>query len=279
MLEKLSKVQRVFFMRINYYLDNWLQFIKLNVQTWFEYRVNFVIGIVAMALSNLITVVFFWAVFRHIPDLNGWSFGQLLFMFGFWAFSGGIWHAFLAEANPHNIERFIRNGELDRWLLRPGNTLVFITIRRFDDDAFGDILMGAALLAYSSNALGLVWTAQNVLALVALSLGSILVWFSLNVIASTLGFWLVSVRALGDMLWSVSRFIEYPLDIYNRVIVYVLTFVIPLGFVSFYPAQYFFGNMQWMLYAYATLPLGLLMFGLAYKFWSYGLKNYSSTGS
>ena len=279
MLEKLSKVQRVFFMRVKYYLDNWLQFIKLNVQTWFEYRANFVIGIIAIALSNIITLVFFWAVFRQIPTLNGWTFEQLLFMFGFWSFTGGIWHAVLAEANPSNIERFIRNGEMDRWLLRPANTLLLITMKRFDDDAFGDLIVGVALLAYSSGALGIIWTAQNVLALAALSFGSVLVWFSLNLAAATLGFWVVSVRALGDMLWSASRFIEYPLNIYNATIVWLLTYVLPLGFINFYPAQYFFGNIQWMGYAYATPFVGLLMFGLAYAFWCYGLKNYSSTGS
>ena len=266
-------------MRIMYYLDNWAEFMKLNVQKWMEYRANFFIGITAIVLANLVTIAFFWTMFQHIPSLNGWSFNQLLFMFGFIVFTTGIWHTFLAECNPANMDRIVRNGELDRYLLKPMNSLVHLSIMRLDDDGLGDLATGVALLAYSSGALGIAWTAQNILVFTALALGSLLVWFSLNIMAASMAFWMITVRSLMDVIWNVSRFAEYPLNIYNATIVWVLTYVLPLGFVSFYPSQYFLGNGEWMVYAYATPFVGLLMFALAYAFWSYGLKNYSSTGT
>jgi ABC-2 type transport system permease protein len=252
---------------------------KLNVQRWFEYRLNFVIGIVAIAMTNLATITFLWAIFRHIPLLNGWTFDQLLFMFGFLVFAAGIWHVFLAEASAWGMEHLVRQGKLDRLLLRPMNTLVMLCISRLDDDGFGDMFTGLALLVYSSHALGIVWTAQNLLMLAVLTAGALLIWFSVNVIVAATAFWATSVRSLMDVLWNMSRFVEYPINIYHAALVWFLTYVIPLGFVNFYPSQYFFQNSQWTLYAFATLPVGLVTLAVAYAVWSYGLKNYSSTGT
>jgi len=251
---------------------------KLNVLRWLEYRANFVIGITAMVLSDIVTVVFFWAVFLHIPSLNGWSFNQMLFMFGFWVFTGGIWHTFLAECNPSTMDRYIRNGWFDRYLMRPMDSLIHLSIQRMDDDGLGDLGSGVVMLLYSSAALGIAWNFQNVLALAVLSAGSVLVWFSLNIIFASTAFWATSVRSLMDVLWNLARFIEYPLNIYNSAVVWVLTFIIPLGFVSFYPSQYFFQNVPWIMYSFATLPVGLVMFALAYFLWNKGLKKYGSTG-
>jgi ABC-2 type transport system permease protein len=91
-------------------------------------------------------------------------------------------------------------------------------------------------------------------------------------------FWFTSARALSDLFWNAIRFVEYPINIYNAALVWILTYVVPFGFVSFYPSQYFFGNTQWLVYAYATPLVGLLSFAIAYFFWSYGLKNYASAG-
>ncbi|MEM5814687.1 MAG: multidrug ABC transporter permease, partial [Candidatus Aenigmatarchaeota archaeon] len=74
-------------MRLKYYLRNYAEFLKLNAQTWAEYRLDFFIGIFAIFLANVVTVAFFWVVFQHIPTLNGWTFDQLLFMFGFMVFT------------------------------------------------------------------------------------------------------------------------------------------------------------------------------------------------
>ncbi len=266
-------------MRLRYYLNNYAQYTKLNVQTWMEYRFDFIIGISTIMLTNVTTLLFFWVLFQHIPSLNGWTFEQLLFINGFAVFTLGIWHAFLTGCSGWEMDRLVRQGDLDRILLRPMNALIHLTIRRLDDDGFGDVISGIAILAYSSSKLGIIWTTQNLAALAVLSAGSLLVVFSMNILIAAMSFWATNVRSLMDIFWSILRFTEYPINIYSLTFVWIFTYVIPFGFVNFYPAQYFLGNSQWMMYAYATPFVGLLAFAIAYKLWCYGLKKYSSTGT
>jgi ABC-2 type transport system permease protein len=74
------------------------------------------------------------------------------------------------------------------------------------------------------------------------------------------------------------KFIDYPLDIYNPIIVFILTFIIPLGFINYYPAQLFLGKGL-VLAAYLAPLVGIIMFIVSYSLWKYGIKNYTSTGS
>ena len=265
-------------MRLRYYLRNYLEFVKLNVQTWAEYRLDFIIGIVAIFLTNVTAIVFYWVVFQHIPTLNGWSLNQLLFIFGFVALTGGIWHVFLTGCSPWSMDRLVRRGELDRYLLRPMNTLTLLIMRNIDEDGFGDIAAGAMLLIYSSSKLGLIWTPQMILAFAALMGGAVLVMFSILLFLSSIAFWVTTVRSLMDMFWNAVKLAEYPLDIYSTMVVWILTYIFPIGFIGFYPAQFFFQNSEWMAFAYATPLAGLALFAVAYTSWRYGLKNYTSTG-
>lgn len=265
-------------MRLRYYLRNYAEFVKLNVQSWMEYRADFAIGIFAIFLTNVVTTAFFWVLFQHIPALSGWSFYQLLFMYGMLSLTFGIWHTFLTGCTAWEMDRLVRMGDLDRILLRPINTLALLTMKRIDDDGFGDIIAGVLFLWYSAAQLGIVWSVPALFALAVLALGGALVLLAINVVLAALAFWVTSIRSLMDLFWSLTRFAEYPINIYHPFVIWFLTIVVPFGFTSFYPSQFFFGNAPYLPYAYATLPFGLLLFGASYAFWSYGLKKYASTG-
>ncbi len=60
----------------------WFSFLKMIFKSWAEYRADFVIGITAMFIGNMISVVYFWVIFQNIVSLNGWTFGQILFLSG-----------------------------------------------------------------------------------------------------------------------------------------------------------------------------------------------------
>ena len=75
------------------------------------------------------------------------------------------------------------------------------------------------------------------------------------------------------------RFAEYPLEIFNPLTIMIFTFVIQIGFISYYPAQIFVGQGIWITAAYLTPLVALVMLAISIAFWKFGLKNYTSTGS
>jgi ABC-2 type transport system permease protein len=257
----------------------WKQLMKMNIKKWMEYRIDFFVGITAIFLTNVLSIVFFWAIFQHIPMLNGWSFNQILFLVGLCYISFGIWHTFLSGPSPNRIERYIINGDFDSILLRPINPLFLLVMGNIDDDGLGDLIAGILVLGYASSALSIVWTIQTAAFLGLTIVGAVMIVFSITLLLGTATFWITRSHMLSEILWPLFRFVEFPLDIYNPILIFFLTFVLPFGFINYYPAQVFIGKGIWMSAAYLTPLVGLITFAVAYSFWKFGIKNYTSTGS
>lgn len=257
----------------------WMQLNKLNVKTWMEYRADFFIGIFAMFISNLTTIIFFWVLFQNIVQINGWSFWQLVFLSGLSALSVGIWHAFLIGLSPWRIERYIRRGDFDRILVRPVNSFIYLIISNMDDDGFGDLFAGLLIVYIGATMSGILFTPINLFLMGVFIFGAVLIFFSLALLISSLCFWVTRSGAIGEILWSLLRFIDLPLDVYNPFITFLLTFIIPIAFINYYPAEFFLAKGLYTQAAYLTPLVGIIFFIIAYKFWKFGIKNYTSTGS
>jgi len=55
--------------------------------------------------------------------------------------------------------------------------------------------------------------------------------------------------------------------------------VLPIGFVAFYPAQFFLRPDQFSPVVYLTPLVGLGLYALTYRVWTLGVNSYSGTGS
>lgn len=264
---------------MNRYLSLWKKLLGLNIRKWAQYRADFIIGITAMAMTDVVAVLFFWILFQNIPNLNGWSFAEVLFILGMSTTVFGIWHTFLAGSSAWTLDRLVRNGDFDRFLLQPVNTLIYLVMHKIDDDGMGDLLMGIVMLIYSSSIIGMAWTIPKLLLLIVLLAGGTLIIFSISLIFAAVAFWTIRSRGVAELFWPLFRFTEYPLEIFAPFIIFIITFVLPLGFISYYPAQIFLGRGMWMEAAYLTPIVGVATLVVAYKFWIFSLKRYSSTGS
>lgn len=57
-------------------------FIKNHLKVMMEYRVDFLIGISSVMLQQFAGIFFVKIVFDHIEQLNGWTFYEILFIYG-----------------------------------------------------------------------------------------------------------------------------------------------------------------------------------------------------
>jgi len=256
------------------------KFFMINVRQNLEYRLNATIGIVAIALTNIPSVIFFWLIFSNIPTLNGWAMGEVLFIVGIGALSYGVSHTFFSGVSGWKIEELIRQGNMDRILLKPLSVIPHLAMEdSFDVDGMGDFISGLVIVIFASNMLGLQWNIFNTSLLALFVLSSAIIVSSIHLMIGTLSFWVTKSGALLDLFYTMVRFGEYPLDIYNLSTKIILTIIIPVGFLSYYPAQVFLGKGLWIPMAYLTPIVTIIMYAIAHRFWDYGLKHYTSTGS
>lgn len=259
------------------YASLYLDFLRLNVRASLEYRADFLVGLLSTVFMQGAQILALFLVMRQIPALKGWSIDELLLMFGLITVARSLNHMF-----GDNLWRlgwlYVRTGDFDRYLLRPVNPLFHFIADRFCQDGVGYLLVGVALIVKASLGLGLVWTPLTVLTALLATLGGALIFFSINLITASSAFWITESLPVTLGVFMTHEVAQYPLNLYGRGVTLILTFVLPYGLISYYPAQAIargeFGPLAWG----APLAGGVLL-ALGTACWTAGLRRYGSAGS
>jgi len=251
-----------------------LQFLKMRL----AYRVDFFIDLVANLFSIGVQLSVLTVLFSKVTALAGWSFEQVLFIYGFSLLPLGLFN--LVSINLYRFaERYIAEGNLDRVLLRPVNPLAQVLFESFNVSGLNEILLGCGVMIYAADRLQLAWTAWDLLGLMLLVPTAALVYIGVFLGLTAVSFWAEDRMGLAPPIYNVIRFSRYPITIFSRWVQILLTFVLPFAWVAFYPAAWFVGSGQFHRFAFFTPVVGIATFGLAYGIWRRGIGRYASTGS
>ena len=259
------------------YLKIYSLFFKQYLKGLMEYRVDFIIGMVGFLFTQGTGLLFLYVIFQNIPNLDGFSIHEILLMYGLSLIPKGIDHLFFD--NIWLLPRYVRQGGMDRYLLRPINALYVFLIERFQPDAFGEIILGTFLVITTLSNLQLqIGLVQILVILLTLFLG-IFIYTSLKLATASTSFWLKNSYPLIQVTYNLSDFMKYPITIFPKVMQIILTFIIPFALVSFYPTMYLLGRIHIieMLSHIILITAGMISLGLFV--WHKGIKHYESAGS
>jgi len=242
-----------------------------------EYRVDFLIGMFAFIFTQAAGLLFLYIIFQNINALAGFSIDEILLMYAISLLPRGIDH--LLFDNLWLLPRTVRQGSMDRYLLRPINTLYQFIIERFQPDAFGEIFLGTALLIVTLGRLDFAITLYNITGLLSIVFVGTFIYTGLKLLTSSTSFWLKNSYPLMQITYNISDYTKYPILIYPKFIRLLMTFIIPFALISYYPALYLLGQMEYLtVMGYLVTVTGVLVF-LGLFVWKKGLKHYESTGS
>lgn len=249
------------------------QYIKARMQ----YRVDFVVSSIGMFFSSLITLSVFWVIFQTIPDLAGWSLMEMVFIYAFYMIA--ISPMQILFDHIWQIRFHIQQGTFLKYYFRPLNMMFYYMSEMFDLKGLTQLVAGIVLLIYASFRLELAWTpARLALLLITLS-GAALVQISVIVLAGCAAFWVVDAYPVLGLAWRLREFAPYPMSIFDGAFRFAFTYVLPIGFVAFYPAQLFLRPEDVSPLVYFSPVIGIGLFILMYRVWTVGVNSYSGTGS
>src|SRR5439155_3599443 len=126
----------------------WL-YAKTSVQNDTEYRADFFAQILVTLLGIGTQLAAVAVIFRHTPNLAGWSLPQVLALLGVYNFMYGFIGAVIAP-NMRQMMEDVRQGTLDFALLKPVNSQFLVSVRQFVIWRLTDIFLGIALSVYAS---------------------------------------------------------------------------------------------------------------------------------
>ncbi|MCQ6275470.1 ABC-2 family transporter protein [Bacillus sp. V3B] len=260
-----------------FYVSMFFQYASQYLKTRLTYRTDTVIEILSDLLSQAVNLIFILVVFGHTSFLGGWNREEIIFIYGFFLVPYALFSAFFNIWDFN--ERYIVKGEMDRVLTRPIHSLFQIIMERMELESLFGVITGLVVMGYAGMNLGLTFAWYDVLIFIAMVIGGAFIYAGLFISIATIGFWSDSRTDIMPMMYNISNYGRYPVDIYHRVIRFVLTWILPFAFVGVYPASYFLKREEWYGYAFLTPAMGILFFGIAIFLWNTGVKKYRGAGN
>jgi ABC-2 type transport system permease protein len=177
-------------------------------------------------------------------------------------------------------DKYIVGGELDRVLLRPLSSLFQLLMEGFSFEFIADLALGFAVLIYAWHYVGPPLTLSLALQFVLCVAGGFGVLFGVFLSLTALSFWSQDRLTFVPPIYNLLNFARYPLDIYKPFVRILLTWVVPFGFVAFYPSAAFLEKgAAFRDYSLAVPLVGILMTALGCYLWRLGIRHYSGAGS
>lgn len=248
---------------------------KLNIARQMEYRLNFFLGSFIALIFSGIGPVLQYLIFTQTKGFPGWNLDQIILFQGVLLFVLGLRRMLFGELHWF-ISHLIWRGELDRLLLKPYPPIGIILASGFSLNSTGSLLAGIIITVYSVIQLNLViGFLQILLFLVYLAIGLVL-FMALEVLFSCMVVVIVRLGRMHEIFDFLSRFGEYPLDIYSNVTRLVFITVVPFAVWVYIPAKILLGSLEfYMLY---SLLFSILFFLGSLKVWGLCLRKYTSAG-
>lgn len=273
------------FKRMKYALTVGYWQLKLDALASFQYFSFTIVWFFMIGIAMFSTFFVLKAILDRVGLINGWSFPQLSFLIGLSFISHGFEDMFFLQ--NRYIEHRVLEGQFDQFLIRPLNVFFLFNTSNFNLVGLYDILPGAVILAYACGQLRFPVTVSSVLAMAVVTVSGTFIRAAQLILTGSLAFWTKKSRVLEDTnLTLMDRTSVYPMTMYPKWFQIIFTFILPLGFITFYPVR---GLLH--VAADSALPVApdlllwapltaLLFFLAARAVFNYGLKHkYESAGS
>jgi ABC-2 type transport system permease protein len=230
-----------------------------------------------MFFSSLATLGVFWVLFDTIPNLAGWSLMEMIFIYAFYMVA--ISPMQILFDNTWQLRFHVQEGTFLKYYFRPLNMMFYYMSEMFDLKGLTQLLAGIILLVYASNQLGIAWTAGKIALLLVSLFSAALVLIAITILAGCACFWVIDSYPVLGLAWKLREFAPYPMNIFDGIFRIAFTFILPIGFIAFYPSQFFLRPQEVTPLVYFSPLIGLGLFALAYRVWTLGVNSYSGTGS
>ncbi|OBZ14353.1 hypothetical protein A8L34_10430 [Bacillus sp. FJAT-27264] len=267
---------------VKHYFTVFGYYAKLAIQRQLEYPLFLVSWLLMIPTQYFAGIWMLRIIVDKFQPLEGWTFNDLAFLYGLGLLSHGLVVVFFIPT--WGTESAVLRGEFDRLLLRPLNVFFQFITGYFNFIGLIDLIPGIVIFLYAAHAVGFNWGLLSILKLVITIIGGVLIRGGIYTIVGAVAFWTKrSGNLIGMTIATLERTTMYPLTLYPYVVQVVLTFLLPIGFISFYPAESFLEKKASLELPFdmtiGTLIVGLVCMAVAYLVFRQGLRRYESAGS
>ena len=250
---------------------------KMNMKKIKQYKKDAFIGIISNLLTQVASIVFLWVIFDNIKVFAGWTYYEELLIYGVFSICRGLNNIFFDNLWVVGKE-YIRKGTFDMLIVRPANVLFLIIKEKIQLDGVGTLILGVAITCKAINSLKINLTFIMIMYFLLVFILGTLIIAGINLIFTVSSFWVVKSNNIIWIVFSLADFAQYPIEIFGKFLGSVFTFIIPYGFVSYYPVAILQGKYSYIYLLYEIMAV-LVIWIVGLCLWKVGIKKYESSGN
>lgn len=254
----------------------YISFLSASLKEMLIYRLDCIAGMVSQLLTQFVEVIFIWITFQNTDNLAGWNFEQILLLYGITLISVGL-SDFCFDALYDIGPKYIREGDFDKILLRPVHPLISIIGSSKEFTSLGYFGLGLFMTISMLIKLAIPVTFILIFKIIFFSIIGAAIIGAINTIFSIASFWTYKSNEVIWTFYKIYTFAQYPIDIYNGFIKFLITYILPYIFVAYYPTMNYLGMDKYMIYLSPVVAIVLWI--IAVNVWNWALKKYRSTGN
>ncbi len=259
----------------------YVRLVGAHLRSQLQYRLSFALDVTASMIVTFLDFVAVLVLFHNVPALGGWSVREVAFLYGTSAVAFAS--ADVAVGHLDLFPQLIRTGTFDLLLVRPRGTLFQVLTSDFSLRKVGKAIQGAAVLVWAVAALEVDWTAGRLAMLLVMIAAATAIYAAVWVFFICIVFWSVEGNETANAFTYGGSFLaQYPVNIFGAWTRRFLAFVVPMAFVSYFPALYVLdkpdalGLPRLLQFASPLVAAGAtLAAGLA---WRVAVRHYRSAG-
>jgi ABC-2 type transport system permease protein len=255
------------------------KYLLILFKSQMQYRTSFLLLTFGQFFIPFSVFAGVYFLFERFGQLKGWDFYEVALCFGI------IHMAFaISECLARGFDTFstlIVNGDFDRLLVRPRNTILQVLGSKFEFTRFGRLVQSLLVLSWAISNIGIDWTLLKIITLLFMISSGVFIFTGIFMLAAAMCFWTIQGLEIANIFTDGGReMAQYPLNIYQKWVSRFFTFVIPFGCVNYLPLLYLLDRTEGNEVLYMLSPLAGVLFILpCLLVWRIGVRHYRSTGS
>ena len=255
------------------------KYVKMHIKSSMQYRANMLMLSFSACLISIAELLAILVMFKTFKTVGNWGFYETALMFGIVTFVYSFVECFARGFDE--FSSLIKHGSMDRFLVRPVNLIYQIFGSKIEFSKLMRATLGLVVAIIALVKLNIVWTLTKVLVIIATFMcGCLVIWGVMLVGAGISVFSVENLEFINIFTNGAKEIAFYPINIYNKWLARLFTFIIPVACFNYLPISYLmgYGNLPQIVYALSPL-IGMLFIIPCMTFFKWALKRYQSTGT
>lgn len=262
--------------RVIFYLRLYLCYLNIGVLKLTQYPLDTFIMVVSLIIREAATFLGLITIANVAGGIGGWTMYELCLLFGMGAMIEAVSQSFFDTV--WSIGSTVRKGGFDIFLIRPAPIFLQLIGQRLQLQAIFSFLAAAGLVGFSFIQLQIPATIGNILFLAAFLILGTAINTSIYLIFNSLNFWVIQGHQIAELVQTMREFSKYPLHIFPVFVKAAFSYLIPFGFVGYYPAAYLVGKEGGFVPLIMPV-LAVVLCSIGALIWKKGIGSYDSTGT